>query len=206
MPPVINPKICDRGRGCPCIAACPKNAWYFDEEKNIPAIDISKCDNCGICIKACPARAVFFAYSKEGLVELEKQFKKDPRRSEKIMEERYNADPIDPKTIVNSENFDKEVLDSDTPVLVEFWADKYASRCRIGAPLYSEILSSKNIKIRKINLEENPDIASRYKVSAVPSILIFNKGKVVDCIVGCQSVADKEILKEILSKSGLDGL
>lgn len=98
---------------------------------------------------------------------------------------------------VNESNFQEEVLNSDIPVLVDFWA-LWCGPCRLIAPIVEEIaveLEGK-AKVVKINTDENPNLAMKYGIRAIPTIMVFKNGKVVDTKVGVQS---KEVLKALLT-------
>ncbi len=93
---------------------------------------------------------------------------------------------------LNSENFEKEVLNSDKPVLVDFYAD-WCGPCKMMAPVVEELASElvEKAKVGKINVDENSDIAVEYNVMSIPTLIIFKNGKEEKRLVG---VRDKEEL------------
>lgn len=84
-----------------------------------------------------------------------------------------------------SGNFQDVVLNSDKPVLVDFWAE-WCGPCRMIGPLVDELHSeyAGQAVIGKLNVDENPDIAQNYGVRSIPTLLVFKNGQVVDKIVG----------------------
>ena len=97
---------------------------------------------------------------------------------------------------VDNDNFQKEVLESDLPVLVDFWAE-WCRPCKVMEPSLIEISNEyeNRLKVCKINMEKGDRIVSRYKVRGLPSILIFSKGEQKSNQVGLRS--KKEVKKEI---------
>ena len=97
---------------------------------------------------------------------------------------------------VTSENYEKEVLKSDKTVVLDFYAD-WCGPCRMMRPIIEEIAEEKadTIKVGKINVDENQDLAMEYGIMSIPTIIIMKNGKVSKTFVG---VKDKnEILNEI---------
>ena len=93
------------------------------------------------------------------------------------------------KTVTDA-TFDSDVLGSDKPVLVDFWAE-WCGPCKMVAPVLEEIASEHGDKITvaKVNIDENPEIARRYQIMSIPTMSVFSKGEVVKSIVGAKPKA-----------------
>jgi thioredoxin 1 len=85
-------------------------------------------------------------------------------------------------------NFKNEVLDSSTPVLVDFWAT-WCGPCRMVAPVIEEISKeySGTLKVGKVDVDENSKVASQFGIMSIPTIMIFKNGKVMEQVVGALS-------------------
>ncbi len=93
------------------------------------------------------------------------------------------------KTVTDS-TFDAEVLGSDVPVLVDFWAE-WCGPCKMVAPVLEEIAAENagKIVIAKVNTDENPEITRRYQIMSIPTMSVFSGGEVVKSIVGAKPKA-----------------
>lgn len=99
---------------------------------------------------------------------------------------------------VNDLEFDKVVLESDVPVLVDFWAD-WCVPCHAVAPIVDDIAQERtDIKVFKLNIDENPESTRRFAVMSVPTLLLFENGEVTKRIIGVKS--KETLLKDLFEE------
>lgn len=86
---------------------------------------------------------------------------------------------------ITSENFEREVLKSDKPVLIDFWAN-WCGPCRMLSPTISEIAEEykDKVKVGKVNVDEEAELAAMFRVSSIPLLVVMKNGKVVNSAVG----------------------
>ncbi len=95
--------------------------------------------------------------------------------------------------VVNENNFQGEVIKSELPVLVDFYAD-WCGPCKRQAPILEELAVKYKgkIKFAKLNVDENQNLSATYRIDAIPHLIVFKNGKVIDNIIGLHSKADME--------------
>ena len=87
---------------------------------------------------------------------------------------------------INKDNFHKEVLNSEKPVLLDFFAS-WCGPCRMVAPILDEIAAERqDIKVCKVDIDEQPELASRYRVMSVPTLMVMKEGKIVEQSIGAR--------------------
>ncbi len=100
---------------------------------------------------------------------------------------------------ITAQNFENEVLNSDIPALVDFWAT-WCGPCRMLAPVIAQAADdyAGKLKVCKVNVDEQQELAIRYRVSGIPTVLIFKDGQIADTMVG---YSPYEELKAMIDKA-----
>ena len=97
---------------------------------------------------------------------------------------------------LTTSTFDEAVSSADKPIVVDFWAE-WCGPCKMIAPILGEIAAEQagNLTVAKLNVDENPDIAMRFNVMSIPTLLVFTKGEVSKRVVGAKGKA--QLLQEL---------
>lgn len=97
--------------------------------------------------------------------------------------------------VLTSENFEEEVIKSDKPVLVDFWAT-WCGPCRMIAPIVEQIAEeNEDIKVCKVDVDDQPELTSSFGIQSIPTLIVFKNGEIVNKAVGARS---KEAILEML--------
>jgi thioredoxin len=201
MPAVIDPNVCDRNwAACFPARMCPQEAFSFDEAQHQVLIDDSLCGTCpGPCVNFCDQYAIRYALDpsefevlksktlgelteEEAAAKLE-EIKQEAEKAEKQAEE--EAGPV---VNASDDSFEQVVLQSELPVIVDFWAP-WCGPCKQMAPVFDKLADQYggNIRFVKVNVDENQKLAMQYRVSSIPTLALFWQGNLVDQFAGALS-------------------
>lgn len=209
MPVLIDQRVCDNSPGCSAIRVCPKDAIIYDRKKGKIVEDNSRCTSCGICQRVCPAGAVKVYPTDAALEAAKKEIENSTLTGDDLLEQRYGVRPGDPHELgtnmfqADCSNFADEVLKSELPVVVDFWAE-WCAPCRILAPTFKDLAAEFDGKLRfaKLDTEECQQVPAQYGIMSIPTMLFFHKGRIIERAVGAlPKDALRSKIKTVLAKA-----
>ncbi len=191
MPVLIDERLCDQNPACGAKRACRYDVFSYNPHVQKMEVNNDNCIDCGLCPRYCPAGAVRFARSAGELDQIRAQIAQSNETKDDLLAARYGVRPGDPRESgrnlghVDCETFEHEVLESDMPVAVDFWAE-WCAPCRVLAPTFKELAAQYEGKMKfvKLDTEECPDVPAEYGIRGIPTVLFFRGGQVVDQVVG----------------------
>jgi thioredoxin len=202
MPAVIDPNVCDRNwAACFPARMCPQEAFSFDTDQNQVLIDDSRCGDCpGPCVNFCDQYAIRYTLDQSEfevlksktlgeMTEEEAAEELEKIKNQANEEAAPEADePAGATVKATSTNFAEVVLQSELPVIVDFWA-AWCGPCKQMAPVFEKLAEQyrDNIRFVKVNTDEEPTLAAQYQITALPTLGLFWQGQMVEKFQGALS-------------------
>ena len=194
MPAVVDPNTCDRHfAACFPARICPQHAFAFDASTETVVIDSDLCGTCpGPCVNFCDQYAIRYAADPDEFAVLKAKTLGEMtegeaaealfQRKEAAKAAAAAASPIQEATTAT---FDSLVLQSPLPTLVDFWAP-WCGPCKAMAPVFEKLAEQYRDHVRfvKVNVDDEPALAQRYSVQAIPTLGFFYRGQLVDAVQG----------------------
>jgi len=199
MSVLINFKICDNAKECNGIEVCPTGAISWNEKNKTIAIDNNKCTSCGACERACMVGAIKVTKTEGEYKKIKKEINEDPRKVSDLFIDRYGAIPIEPAFLVSEDKFCLEVLEATKSTMVEIFSQKSIMCLRFSIPI-KELLSHYEVKYRRIEVKKNSFLLKKYKITKLPSLLLFKDGNLEGKIEGYYDSHKKETLLQKVNK------
>ena len=197
MPVLVNFKVCDNAKECGGVAICPTGAITFDEKKETLVIDNSKCISCGQCENECPIGAIRVAKDENEYKKIKEEIENDPRKTKDLFVDRYGA-PLSEFFMLEAEKIEQKI-DTNKIVLVELYNDD-SIQCLLKSIPIKELVKDLPDTTTFYKIESKEDIEEKYEVKELPTLLVFNKGKLSGKIEGYYTDESKnEIIDKIKS-------
>jgi NAD-dependent dihydropyrimidine dehydrogenase PreA subunit len=193
---LINFKICDNSKDCNGITVCPTHTIIWDDKNKTIKIDNSKCINCGKCEESCPVGAIRVARNEQEYKKIKKEIDEDSRKVSDLFVDRYGATSLSPAFLISPDKFEVQILESTKPAVVEFFKNS-SIKCLLYSIPIKELLNI-DVKYRKVDLSNDDSLLNKYKIKQVPSLLLFNNGKLIGKIEGYYKTgSEKELKKKV---------